>query len=113
MLREGMRPPSKPPPPAPKRDNVTSIADELERRRWQRLRTESLALHQRGVEARIESIDRAMELKEMDFEGMLAALDSVPGATPRDKAGLRCLRAQHNCLSGNVEAGLAEWAEVM
>ncbi|HEX3344698.1 MAG TPA: hypothetical protein VHS09_09010, partial [Polyangiaceae bacterium] len=95
----------------PERDDppatVISIVDVLASRARERLRDR--ARRDRALADVTRWLDMALDLAGVDFDAAIALLDPASD----DHAALRCARALQRCVLGDVEAGLAEWADVI
>jgi len=95
----------------PQRDdppsNVISLADALAAKARERLRNR--ARRDRALADLTRWLDIAIDLVDIDFDAAIACLDPASD----DHAALRCARALQRCVGGDVEAGLAEWADVI
>jgi tetratricopeptide (TPR) repeat protein len=103
------------PPRAPDAgEKVVSIVPQLERKRLQRAHEHAAVTHLRQLESAAEMSEHEAAIADMDLEGGIAWCE---GETSREArvswAELRSLRALRSCMQGDVEAGLAEWAEVI
>jgi tetratricopeptide (TPR) repeat protein len=87
--------------------NVISLADALAAKARERLRDR--ARRDRALADLTPWLDMAIDLVDVDFDAAIACVH--PGSD--DHAALRCARALRRCVVGDVEAGLAEWADVI
>jgi tetratricopeptide (TPR) repeat protein len=95
-------------------EKVVSIVERIEQKQMARLRELSAKRHIRELEATVEWFDLKKQLETMDLDAQLEA--PAPADTPevrRQRGGLRCMRGLLRCLHGEVDAGHAEWAEVV
>jgi tetratricopeptide (TPR) repeat protein len=91
---------------------VISIAGELERRQLDRAK--AAAKHNRFAEVGIEASQRPKMLETLDFDASFAeARELEEPQRSETTAQLRSLHALHLCHQGEVEAGMAEWAELL
>jgi tetratricopeptide (TPR) repeat protein len=95
-------------------DRVTSIVAELERRQLARARQLAERTHRREMLAQLEMIEAAHRIESGEVTELLAQLARVDDPEAVDAAAhLRCARAMHACMRGDVAAGHAELEEVM
>jgi tetratricopeptide (TPR) repeat protein len=87
--------------------NVISLADALAAKARERLRDR--ARRDRSLADLTRWLDMALDLVDVDFDAAIACLDPASD----DHADLRCARALQRCVVGDVEAGLADWADVI
>jgi tetratricopeptide (TPR) repeat protein len=87
--------------------NVVSIVDALASRARERLRDR--ARRDQALADVTRWLDIAIDLAGVDFDAALEQLDPASD----DHAALRCARALQRCVLGDVDAGLAEWNDVI
>ncbi len=96
---------------------VVSIVGQIKDRQAKEARARALATHARVAELGAEEKERNAWVETLgpsDFDEMLAWCDEEGTPEARSSwADIRSLRALQSCLRGDVEAGRAEWAEVI
>jgi tetratricopeptide (TPR) repeat protein len=110
-----MKKPGERPPRAPAdKGKVVSIVPELERKRMKRAHEHAAATHLRKLESAAEMSEHEAALEDMDLDAGIAWCEAESSREARVSwTELRSLRAMRSCMRGDVEAGLAEWAEVV
>jgi tetratricopeptide (TPR) repeat protein len=102
------------PHPAGSGPRVLSIVERIEQKRMAHLRQQSAKLHVREIEAAVDWLDLRKQLETMDLDAELSRLAPAHTAEARHQRGaLRCIRGLQSCLRGEVDAGDAEWSEVV
>jgi tetratricopeptide (TPR) repeat protein len=102
------------PKPLQRGGPVVSIVERLEQKRRARLRVQSAKRHNRELELAVDWFDMRSQIESVKLDAEIARLRRTDTeAERRYKGELRCLRAFQRCLRGEVEAGHAEWAEVI
>jgi tetratricopeptide (TPR) repeat protein len=94
---------------------VLSIVSQIEERQLAHARGMAERTKRRDPVALVESAEMMHQLDECDFDAMIAELEAAGDYPEAAKAAtwMRCARALHACVRGDVKAGLAEWEAVM